>query len=105
MAVAGAISLAALLRRGAAPFLKGREGTLTGGMLQSSINYTVVALGSALNMVSVRWGETEKGINVLSPENSEVVGVSRIAAKMGIVQTGWSRMIYCIPIFFIPPVI
>jgi hypothetical protein len=85
MAVIGAISLATLMRRGAAPLMHGREGTLMGGLINSSVNFTVVALGSALNMASLRWGETEKGINVLDPDSSEVVGVSRIAAKMGIV--------------------
>ena len=59
MAVVGAISLAAILRKGAGPLMRGREGTLLGGLLNSSVSFTVVSLGSALNMASVRWGETE----------------------------------------------
>jgi hypothetical protein len=39
--------------------MRGREGTLLGGLLNSSVSFTVVSLGSALNMASVRWGETE----------------------------------------------
>ena len=85
MACAGAISLAALLRRGAAPLMRGREGTLFGGILNSSVSCTVTALGSALNMASVRWGEMESGVDVLSPDGTEVIGTSKIAAKMGIV--------------------
>ena len=105
LAVAGAIGLAAVMRKGTMPLLKRHEGTLLGGIINSAVSYVVVAAGSTVNMVSIRSGELQNGVNVLSPDGQEVVGKSKEAAKKGIIQTGWARVIYCLPIFFVPPVL
>ena len=33
------------------------------------------------------------------------VGVSKVAAKMGVMQSIYSRFIYCVPIFFTQPIL
>ena len=57
IAVIGAITMAAILRKGTAPLMRGREGTLLGGIINSSVSFTVCAIGSVVNMVSIRSGE------------------------------------------------
>jgi len=50
------------------PLLKRHEGTLLGGIINSAVSYVVVAAGSTVNMVSIRSGELQNGVNVLSPD-------------------------------------
>lgn len=49
--------MAAILRKGTAPLMRGREGTLLGGIVNSSVSFTVCAIGSVVNMASIRSGE------------------------------------------------
>jgi hypothetical protein len=56
------------MRKGTMPLLKRHEGTLLGGIINSAVSYVVVAAGSTVNMVSIRSGELQNGVNVLSPD-------------------------------------
>ena len=77
--------MAAVLRRVTMPLQLRHEGTLLGGILNSTVSYFVVAVGSTVNMVSIRKGELEKGVSVSSPDGLEVMGQSKAAAKKGII--------------------
>lgn len=104
MAVSCAIGMAMAMRKGFAPLMKGREGTFIGNTLNSTVNFVAVAFTSALNAVVMRKGELKTGISVCEPDGEKrEVGLSKIAAKQAITATGYSRLAYCVPIFFFPP--
>ena len=104
LAVASAIGMAAGLKRGLAPLMRGREGTVFGAILNSIVNFGAVATTSAMNCVMMRSGEMTSGIDV-KDSNGETIGMSQVAAYYGIKKTAISRAVYNFPIFFIPPVL
>ena len=67
-------------------------------------NFGAVSTTSALNLYLTRKGELNTGIAV-KDGLGKTVGMSKIAAAQALKQTALCRMLYCIPMFFIPPVI
>jgi len=104
IAVTSAIGMAAGLKRGLAPLMRGREGTMFGSILNSIVNFGAVATTSAMNCVMMRSGELTSGIDV-KDASGETIGLSQTAAYYGIQKTAISRAVYNFPIFFIPPVL
>ena len=73
-------------------------------MLNNGVSFGAVGFTSTMNMAMVRKGEMTTGIDVKT-EEGELIGVSKIAATSAIKQTAICRFGYCVPIFFLPPVL
>ncbi len=71
-------------------------------MVNYIIGYFAVGASSAVNVVAMRDAELKGGISVRDEATSEELGLSRIAAKQAITDTVYSRIIYVIPMFFVP---
>ena len=66
------------------------------------IGYSAVASSSAANVYAMRMNEMSTGVSVKDEATGEDFGNSKAAATQGIYKTMWSRVTYCIPIFFTP---
>jgi hypothetical protein len=83
LAVTASISAAMTLRKITSFLLGGRTGAAV-TVANSIVNYGAVGFSSSLNVFFMRSGEVASGISVMDPETNEVIGSSKIAAKMAI---------------------
>ena len=105
IAVISAIGSAMALRK-VCGMLFGSALTGTALALSNSVtNYGAICISSGSNVFFMRSPEIAQGIDVLDPETMQPVGVSKVAAKMGVMQSIYSRFIYCLPIFFTSPIL
>ena len=82
-------------------FVKGGQGTLA-LMMNYIIGYCAVAASSSVNVVAMRDAELKQGIAVKDEVTNESYGVSKVAAKQAITDTVISRIVYVVPMFFVP---
>jgi len=101
IATATAIGVACSLRALTPILLKGRSGGLA-SFMNYFIGYSAVASSSSINVYVMRMNEMKTGVSVNDEATGEVLGNSKVAAAAGIYKTMWSRVTYCIPIFFTP---
>jgi len=95
MGVAGSL-------RALTPFLlKGKTGGLA-ALVNYFIGYAAVATSSSANVYAMRMGEMKTGVSVRNEATGEDLGLSKAAATSGIYKTMMSRVVYCLPIFFVP---
>ena len=66
------------------------------------IGYCAVAASSSVNVVAMRDAEMKQGIAVKDGATNESYGVSKVAAKQAITDTVISRIVYVLPMFFVP---
>ena len=102
MAVGSVLLLTLGLRRAMKPIMRGKEKTAFGKFLNSSVNFGAVATTAALNVYVMRKNELKTGIEVKNC-HGESMGMSKVAASSALNQTMFSRLVYCIPMFFLPP--
>ena len=68
------------------------------------INYSAVALSTNCNVYFMRRSELDNGIAVRDDKTGTEFGNSKVAARDAIKSTMFSRLVYCLPIFFTPAV-
>ena len=72
--------------------------------MNNGVSFGAVVFASAMNMVMVRKGEMNTGIDVTT-EGGEHIGMSKVAATSAIKQTVLVRASQTFTIFFMPPVL
>lgn len=72
--------------------------------IQRFIPFPAVASANICNVALMRHNELSEGIDVLD-NNGNVVGSSRIAAKLALIETAVTRVALPLPIFVLPPII
>ena len=82
-----------------------RKNCIKSNFIKQSVNFAAVSTTSALNLYLTRKGELNTGIAVKDGKLGKTVGMSKIAAAQALKQTAVTRMVYCLPMFFIPPVL
>jgi len=102
MAVGSVLVLTLGLRRAMKPLMKGKSKSAFGKLMNSTVNFGAVATTAALNVYVMRKNELKTGIEVKSV-SGESMGMSKIAASSALNQTMFSRLVYCVPMFFLPP--
>ena len=68
------------------------------------IGYCAVATSSGVNVLAMRERELETGISVRDEQSGQELGLSKVAAQQAIKNTVASRVIYCVPMFFLPAI-
>ena len=91
------------LRTAANRALTGRSGPMV-VLAGNVINYSAVVLSTNANVYFMRRSELETGIIVRDENTGTEFGSSKIAAQSAITSTMFSRLVYCIPIFFVPAI-
>ena len=91
------------LRTAANRALTGRTGPMV-VLAGNVINYSAVVLSTNANVYFMRRSELETGIIVRDENTGTEFGSSKIAAQSAITSTMFSRLVYCIPIFFVPAI-
>ena len=66
------------------------------------INFAAINFASNTSVYFVRRGELETGITVKDEKSGIKFGSSKVAAREAINKTMISRLIYLIPVFFVP---
>ena len=84
LACAASIGVALAIRKGVAPYTKGMTGAKL-ALSNTSSAFVACSLAGFLNAGLMRYSEIGRGIDVVDPENPEVVvGKSQIAAKKAV---------------------
>uniref|UniRef100_F7DWX5 Sideroflexin 5 n=1 Tax=Xenopus tropicalis TaxID=8364 RepID=F7DWX5_XENTR len=73
-------------------------------LIQRFVPFPAVASANVCNVVLMRHGELEDGIDVLD-SSGQIVGSSRIAAKHALLETALTRVVLPMPILVLPPII
>ncbi|KAK1332969.1 hypothetical protein QTO34_006500 [Cnephaeus nilssonii] len=73
-------------------------------LVQRFVPFPAVASANICNVVLMRYGELEEGIDVLDGDGN-LVGSSRIAARHPPLPTTLSRMVLPMPILVLPPIV
>lgn len=101
LAVSISIGMVATLRKSANIMLAGKTGAVA-TFATYTVNYLAASSSSAANVIFVRRGEMATGANVCDESTGESFGKSQVAATTGVLNTGISRVIQGIPIFYFP---
>ncbi|KAM8915779.1 sideroflexin-5a isoform 1-T1 [Spinachia spinachia] len=97
-AVSIAVGLNVLIQRAR------RLGPTTRLLVQRFIPFPAVATANVCNVVLMRHSELSEGISVLD-DNGNVVGASKVAARLALLETALTRAVLPVPILILPPII
>nr|XP_011711882.1 sideroflexin-5 isoform X1 [Macaca nemestrina] len=73
-------------------------------LIQRFVPFPAVASANICNVVLMRYGELEEGIDVLDSDGN-LVGSSKIAARHALLETALTRVVLPMPILVLPPII
>ncbi|ELW64034.1 Sideroflexin-5, partial [Tupaia chinensis] len=73
-------------------------------LVQRFVPFPAVASANICNVVLMRYGELEEGIDVLDGDGN-LVGSSRIAARHALLETALTRVVLPMPILVLPPIV
>ncbi|XP_021118126.1 sideroflexin-5 isoform X3 [Heterocephalus glaber] len=73
-------------------------------LVQRFVPFPAVASANICNVVLMRYGELEEGIDVLDVDGN-LVGSSRIAARHALLETALTRVVLPMPILVLPPIV
>uniref|UniRef100_A0A5G2RHT8 Sideroflexin 5 n=1 Tax=Sus scrofa TaxID=9823 RepID=A0A5G2RHT8_PIG len=73
-------------------------------LVQRFVPFPAVASANICNVVLMRYGELEQGIDVLDGDGN-LVGSSRIAARHALLETALTRVVLPMPILVLPPIV
>lgn len=95
--MASSISVALSIRKALSGYTKGLKGPKL-LMFNSFSSFIACSTAGCLNAFFMRKTELEKGIDIKDSDGN-VVGKSKVAAKIAIMQTAISRYVLAVPIF------
>nr|BAC31624.1 unnamed protein product [Mus musculus] len=73
-------------------------------LVQRFVPFPAVASANICNVVLMRYGELEEGIDVLDADGN-LVGSSKIAARHALLETALTRVVLPMPILVLPPIV
>ncbi|XP_066234094.1 sideroflexin-5 isoform X3 [Saccopteryx leptura] len=73
-------------------------------LVQRFVPFPAVASANICNVVLMRYGELEEGIDVLDGDGN-LVGSSKIAARHALLETALTRVVLPMPILVLPPIV
>ncbi|XP_040126671.1 sideroflexin-5 isoform X3 [Ictidomys tridecemlineatus] len=73
-------------------------------LVQRFVPFPAVASANICNVVLMRYGELEEGIDVLDTDGN-LVGSSKIAARHALLETALTRVVLPMPILVLPPIV
>ncbi|XP_063505424.1 sideroflexin-5 isoform X2 [Pongo pygmaeus] len=73
-------------------------------LIQRFVPFPAVASANICNVVLMRYGELEEGIDVLDSDGN-LVGSSKIAARHALLETALTRVVLPMPILVLPPIV
>ncbi|XP_045436855.1 sideroflexin-5 isoform X3 [Pipistrellus kuhlii] len=73
-------------------------------LVQRFVPFPAVASANICNVVLMRYGELEEGIDVMDGDGN-LVGSSRIAARHALLETALTRVVLPMPILVLPPIV
>ncbi|KAM9053384.1 sideroflexin-5 isoform X1 [Balaenoptera ricei] len=73
-------------------------------LVQRFVPFPAVASANICNVVLMRYGELEEGIDVLDSDGN-LVGSSKIAARHALLETALTRVVLPMPILVLPPIV